>query len=105
MRFGLRPLTADNQYLKYAVELGLVGLVLHLAIFAAIIGASWQLFRNANSTTRSFGVVLLLATLGILINAWTAVVFNSMVLAYVYFWLAGAAITEKQRIERGERPT
>lgn len=104
VRFGLTPLTADNQYLKYAVELGLVGLILHLAIFAAIAGAAWQLFRNANRTTRSFGIVLLLATLGILINAWTAVVFNSMVVAYIYFWLAGAAITETQRIERGESP-
>jgi O-antigen ligase len=103
VRFGLKPLTADNQYLKYAVELGLVGLILHLAVFAAILGAAWHLFKNGDRTTRSFGIVLLLATLGILVNAWTAVVFNSTVLAYIYFWLAGAAITERQRIERGER--
>jgi O-antigen ligase len=102
VRFNLEPLTADNQYLKYAVELGLVGLILHLAVFVAIIGASWHLFKNQDRTTRSFGMLLLLATLGIMINAWTAVVFNSMVLAYLYFWLAGAAITERQRIERGE---
>jgi hypothetical protein len=104
VRFHVKPLTADNQFLKYAVELGLVGLILHLAVFAAIIGASWQLFRSANRTTRSFGIVILLATLGIVVNAWTAVVFNSMVLSYIYFWLAGAAITERQRIDRGESP-
>ena len=104
VRFGLTPLTADNQYLKYAVELGLVGLILHIAIFVAIVGAAWHMYGNANRIARSYGMLLLLATLGILLNAWTAVVFNSMVLAYIYFWLAGAATTERQRIERGENP-
>jgi O-antigen ligase len=98
VRFGLIPLTGDNQYLKYAVELGLVGIVLHIAGFLAISSASWQLYRRGSSPkARSFGAMMLLVTAGILMNAWTAVVFNSMVLAYLYFWLGGAAVTASQR--------
>jgi hypothetical protein len=98
VRFGLTPLTGDNQFLKYAVELGLPGLLLHLAIFAGIAHAGWRVFRNSESATeRSFGAVIVLTTLGILVNAWTATVFNSTILAYLYFWLGGAVVSVSHR--------
>jgi hypothetical protein len=98
VRFGLVPLTGDNQYLKYAVELGLPGFFLHLAIFAALAIAGFRVFSSSDSETeRAFGAVVFLATLGILLNAWTATVFNSTVLAYLYFWLGGAVVTASHR--------
>jgi O-antigen ligase len=98
VRFGLVPLTGDNQFLKYAVELGLPGLLLHLAIFAAIASAGLRVFRGTFSPTQKcFGAVTVLATLGILVNGWTASVFNSTLLAYLYFWLGGAVVTTSHR--------
>jgi O-antigen ligase len=99
VRFGLTPLTGDNQYLKYAVELGLPGLLLHLAAFFGISSACWRLYRKASDApSRSFGLMMLLVTTGIMINAWTAVVFNSMLLAYVYFLLGGVSVTASERL-------
>lgn len=98
VRFGLTALTGDNQFLKYAVELGLPGLLLHLAIFAAIAHAGWRVYRHSEwPVERSFGAVVVLATLGILLNAWTATVFNSTVLSYLYFWLGGAVVSASHR--------
>jgi len=100
-RAGLIPLTADNQFLKYAVELGIAGLLAHLAIFAAVGVYAWRLMRSPIDSRRALGTVVILATFGILINAMTAVVFNAMVLSYFYFWLAGSAVSAAQ-LERGE---
>lgn len=104
VRFGLEPLTADNGYFKYAVELGVEGLIALLAIFAGIIGTSFKVARYASTTSRRLmGTVVLFTTMGIMLNATTGVVFNALVLSYFYFWFAGAVVTIAQR-EFGAAP-
>ena len=97
LRFGVTPLTADNQYLRYAVELGALGLVLHVAILAGALAAgvrAWIAARAQPVGWRgTYGLLLAVTVLGIGLNAVTAVVFNSMMLAYVFYWLAGAVTT------------
>jgi hypothetical protein len=39
------------------------------------------------------GIALWLAAVGIAINGITAVVFNSIALGWIFFWLAGAVVT------------
>jgi hypothetical protein len=98
VRFGLTPLTADNGYFKYAVELGLEGLVLHLLIFAAFAYTGLKVARFAGTSERRLmGLVVFITTIGILINATTGVVFNALVLSYLYFWFAGAVVTIAQK--------
>lgn len=93
VRFGLNPLTADNQFLKYGAELGLPGLVLIVLIFCGIAAASARLLRTSAGAERRFAVVVLAATVGIALNSATAVPFNCMVVAYLYFWMAGVVVT------------
>jgi hypothetical protein len=93
-RFGITPLAGDNQYLRFAVELGILGLGLHLAILggAIVTGASaWS--RGRSRAVRDTGVLVAVTALGVAINAWTAAVFNAMLLTYVFFWLLGSVTT------------
>lgn len=90
VRNGLVPLTADNLFLKYAVELGAIGLALLLAILAGVVSLSWKLFQRASTEPeRNLGLVMLLATFGIIINGSTGSVFNAITLSWLWFWLAG----------------
>lgn len=98
VRFGLSPLTADNGYFKYAVELGVEGLIAHLAIYVGIGLASFKVARHGGTQYRRLlGTVVLFTTVGVMINAVTGVVFNALVLSYLYFWFAGAIVTVAQR--------
>lgn len=98
VRFGLEPLTADNAYLKYAVELGLEGLIAHLVIFFGIVLTSLKVVRyGSTQNSRLLATVVLVTTVGVMINATTGVVFNSLLLAYLYFWFAGVTVTISQR--------
>jgi hypothetical protein len=98
VRFGLEPLTADNGYLKYAVELGLQGLIAHVLIYLGLAFTGLKLARSATTETRRLlGIVVVATTVGVMINATTAVVFNSLLLPYLYFWFGGAAVTIAQR--------
>lgn len=98
VRFGVNPLTADNGYLKYAVELGVEGLIAHVAVFVGIGLASLKVARRGSTPTRRLlGTVVLVTTVGVMINATTGVVFNALVLAYLYFWFAGAIVTIAQK--------
>lgn len=98
VRFDVNPLTADNGYLKYAVELGVEGLLAHLAIYFGIGLASLKVARYGSTHNRRLlGIVVLFTTVGVMINAATGVVFNSLVLAYLYFWFAGAVVTISQK--------
>jgi hypothetical protein len=98
VRFGLNPLTADNGYLKYAVELGVEGLIAHIAIFLGIGLASLKVARYGSTQSRQLlGTVVLITTVGVMINATTGVVFNALTLSYLYFWFAGAIVTIAQR--------
>lgn len=98
VRFGLSPLTADNGYFKYAVELGIEGLIAHLAIYLGIGLASFKVARfGSTQSRRLLGTVVLFTTVGVMINAITGVIFNALVLSYLYFWFAGAIVTVSQR--------
>ena len=43
------------------------------------------------------GIVVVVTTVGVMINSTTGVVFNSLLLAYLYFWFGGVAVTFAQR--------
>jgi hypothetical protein len=100
VRFGIAPLAGDNQYLKYAVELGVLGLGLHVA---TMVGAALTGLRGARYGTgvaADYGIVVAAAAFGILLNALTAFVFNSMMLTYVFFWLLGSVATANIATQR-----
>lgn len=98
VRFGIEPLTADNGYFKYAVELGIQGFVALIAIFAGILGVSYKVARYASThNRRMLGIVVLFTTIGVMMNATTGVVFNALVLSYFYFWFAGTLVTVAQQ--------
>ena len=98
VRFGLDPLTADNGYFKYAVELGIQGLVALMAIFIGFLAVSFKLARHGSTHNRRLmGTVVLFTTIGVMVNATTGVVFNALVLSYLYFWFAGAVVTVAQK--------
>ena len=97
-RFGRTPLTADNMFLGYAVDLGLAGLVFYLAVLFTIGYFTWRLFKNApNAGIRMVAATVLLTTAGIALNGTSSSPFNSVFLAYNFFILAGAAISAYQR--------
>jgi O-antigen ligase len=98
IRFGLEAVTADNLYLKYAVELGVAGLLMYLAILCGAALAGARLFRGgATASHRMLGACVLAATVGVAINGMTAVLYNQMMLSYLFFWLVGTAVTLAQR--------
>ena len=93
IRFGLNPLAGDNQYLTYAVELGVVGLGLHLATMVGAVLTGVKCARDGDDVRSTYGIVVAAAAVGILLNAATAGVFNSMFLTCVFFWLLGSLVT------------
>lgn len=94
IRAGLQPLTTDSLYLKYAVEMGIHGMMLMLAVLAVFAYYAYQVFRKGTTPGRSaLGGVVVLSIVGILFNGITAVVFNSLILAYLFAWFAGAVAT------------
>lgn len=104
IRSGIDPVTADNGYFKYAVEMGVQGLIAHLAIYLGIGMASFKVARTASTESRRLlGTVVLFTTVGVMINAVTGVVFNALVLSYLYFWFAGAVVTVAQREAAAKR--
>lgn len=99
LRFLRLPLTADNMYLSYGVQLGLLGLLAFVAMLGTILARSWRsVWIAPTDNERRFFAVIALATLGIFLNGLTSVVFSSNVFAYVYFLCAGAAMTAAQLI-------
>lgn len=98
VRFLRQPMSSDNMYLSYAVQLGLAGIIAFLATLGGILAMAWRTFRTAaTDQQRRFAAVVALATLGILVNGITSIVFSSTMLAYVFFLFAGAAVTIAQR--------
>jgi hypothetical protein len=96
-RFGGAALSSDNVYLKYAVEIGFVGLLLHLLLLAGFVVSSWRLYqRGAADASRRFGLFVLVATVGVAANGLTTVIYNTPMLSYLFFWMAGAAVTLSQ---------
>lgn len=102
-RSGLEHLTGDNLYLTYAVEMGLAGVVLLILALGSIMGHALNLQRNGvTDAERRMGAAIWIAAIGLAINGITAVVFNSITLGWLFFWLAGAVVTRSQWVaERG----
>lgn len=99
VRAGLNHITGDNLYFKYAVEMGVAGLALFVAILAALGTSAMKLYRHGvTEAQQRMGMTLWLATVGIAINGITAVVFNSITLGWLFFWLAGAAVTVAEKL-------
>jgi len=97
-RFGRTPLTADNMFLGYAVDLGAVGLLAYLAIILTLGFFAWRLFKTAATPgVRMVAATVLLTTFGIAFNGTSSSPFNSVFLAYNFFILAGAAMSVYQR--------
>lgn len=93
-RAGLTPITGDNMFLAYAVQLGILGLIMHLAVLLLVLAYAWRAFRYARvPAVGRLGITLVLATVGILVNGATSLVMSSTVLAYVFFLLAGSLVT------------
>ena len=105
-RSGLEHITGDNLYLTYAVELGVAGVLLLVVILGSIMGHSFNLLRSGiTEAERRMGTAIWLAAIGLAINGMTAVVFNSITLGWLFFWLAGAVVTRSQRVaERASVP-
>jgi hypothetical protein len=98
VRFGRVALTADNVFLNYAVDLGILGLICFLAILFTIGLFSWRLFRTSpDSEIRIVAATVFLANLGIALNGTSSAPFNAVFLAYNFFLLAGAAVSVLQR--------
>ena len=96
-RSGLEHITGDNLYLTYAVEMGLAGVLLLVLVLGSIMGHALNLLRNGVSQVeRRMGTAIWLAAIGLAINGMTAVVFNSITLGWLFFWLAGAVVTRSQ---------
>jgi hypothetical protein len=106
LRAGLNHITGDNLYLKYAVEMGVAGIGFFLMILGSIAAAAMRLYKTgANLAQQRMGITLWLAVIGIAINGITAVVFNSIALGWIFFWLAGAAVTAGElNFEQAEEP-
>lgn len=97
-RFGRTPITADNMFLGYAVDLGTLGLLAYLAVVFTIGFLSWRLFKSARtSEMRMVAATVFLTNVGIAINGASSSPFNSVFLAYNFFLLAGAAVSAYQR--------
>ena len=104
-RTGLAHITGDNLYLTYAVQMGLIGVLLLVLALGSITGHALNLFHRAqNETQRRIGASIWLATIGLMINGMTAVVFSSITFAWLFFWLAGAVVTMSQRVTPGIHP-
>jgi hypothetical protein len=100
VRFGLDPLAGDNQYLTYAVELGILGLGLHLATLVGAMLTGVQSVREGRNVRSDYGIVVATAALGIMLNSVTAGVFNSMIVTCVFFWLLGSLATPPTETDR-----
>lgn len=98
LRFGLAPQAMDSQYFKYAVEMGLAGLAGYVAILVGICLAGLRASRAAvGDHANRYGAMTAVAALGLALNGLTTVAFTNPFVAYVFFWLAGTAVTAAER--------
>jgi hypothetical protein len=100
LRFFRLPLSADNMYLSYGVQLGIEGLLAFVVLIGIILVTSWRaVWMATTETQRRFFAVVTLASLGIFLNGVTSVVFSSNLFAYLFFLCAGAAMTAAQELK------
>jgi hypothetical protein len=104
-RTGLTHITGDNLYLTYAVQMGLTGVTLLVLALGSITGHALNLFRRAEDDSQQrMGATIWLATIGLMINGMTAVVFSSITFGWLFFWLAGAVVTVSQQVTPAHSP-
>jgi O-antigen ligase len=104
-RAGIAHITGDNLYLTYAIQMGLVGVLLLVLALGSITGHALNLLRRAqNETQERMGAAIWLATIGLMINGMTAVVFSSLTFGWLFFWLAGAVVTMSQKVTPAALP-
>jgi hypothetical protein len=104
-RTGLAHITGDNLYLTYAVQMGFLGFLLLVLALGSITGHAINLLHRAqNETQERMGVAIWLATIGLMINGMTAVVFSSITFGWLFFWLAGSIVTMSQRVTPATSP-
>ena len=105
VRTGLTHITGDNLYLTYAIQMGVVGVLLLVLALGSITGHAINLFHRAqNETQERMGAAVWLATIGLMINGMTAVVFSSITFGWLFFWIAGAVVTVSQRVTPATAP-
>ncbi|MEO7217232.1 MAG: O-antigen ligase family protein [Gemmatimonadaceae bacterium] len=98
VRAGLDPLTADNVYLKYAVEMGLPGLVTLLGTLGCLGMAGWRAATHGTTAPqRDMGLSVALIILGVIVYGMTSTMFNDPMVGYIVFWLGGTAVSLAQR--------
>lgn len=98
VRAGLDPLTADNLYLKYAVEMGVFGFLALVGTLGSFMRAGALLAREGDTASRrALGTTVFLGTVAVALYGMTAVIFSDPIVAYLLFWFAGAAVTLAQR--------
>lgn len=99
LRFFRVPLSTDNMYLSYAVQMGVAGVIALIVTLGSILTVAWRtVWTAATDAQRRFAAVIALTTIGIILNGITSSVFSSNFLAYVFFWQAGALVTMAQRL-------
>jgi hypothetical protein len=102
-RLGLVPITSDNLFLKYGVELGWAGLLLFVLLLAVLAWTGVRMaLHDSTPPRRAAGALLAAMALGVAVNGVTAVLFNATMLAYLFFWMAGAA-TSLHALDVGTR--
>jgi len=98
VRAGLTPITSDNLFLKYGVELGAPALAALLGFFGTVALAAWRGGQSARCPVqRQFAIMVLAMTVGIVFDGATGVVFNNPIVSYLYFWFAGTAVAIASR--------
>ena len=98
------PITGDNMYLTYAVQFGVAGIAAFVGVLVTILAVAWRVaWANVSDVERRVAAVVALATIGIIINGVTSFLFSSNLLAYVFFWTAGAMVTVAQRLRSAPR--
>jgi glycosyltransferase involved in cell wall biosynthesis len=97
-RFANTDLGGETSYLSVGVELGVLGLLLYLALFAGAIFACWRAVRShlpLLERTVLLGVAIAWVTI-FLDGIFTEVTLNTFAMFFL-FWMAGAAVTLVQR--------
>ena len=98
VRGGLEPIVADNLYLDFAVQTGVLGLALLVATLTFFAATASRLARTGATTEeRELGTSVLLSTVGVALYGMTSVMLGDPMVSYLLFWFAGMAVTVAQR--------
>ncbi len=83
----------DNNYAKYAVELGPVGLLLFLFLVSTIVKSAWSGHRAQDSELATLADGILAGEIAMLVTSATVATFTWQQLAALFWLLVGASMT------------